>query len=104
MEVIIKDKKLVIITKPEIIHFDLPKGIVNNLKYETDFIIKHISAENTIKNNISQLLSKYKHGHKFMNTVNSKANELHKFVLILLQRLDLISSNKHASLQYFSVY
>ena len=49
MEVIIKDNKLVIITKPEIIHVDLPKGIVNNLKHEIDLIIKHISAENRIK-------------------------------------------------------
>ena len=40
---------------------------------------------------------------RFMNIENSKTNELHKFVLILLERLDLIRPNKHASLQYFSI-
>ena len=34
----------------------------------------------------------------FMNTENSKTNELHKFILNLSQRLDLRSSNKHAPL------
>ena len=31
----------------------------------------------------------------FMNTKNSKTNELHKFVLNLSQSLELKSSNKH---------
>ena len=35
---------------------------------------------------------------------NSKTNELHKFVLELLQMLDLRSSNKHFVLQNFSLY
>ena len=33
-----------------------------------------------------------------MNTENSKTNTPHKFVLNLLQRLDLRSSNKHVAL------
>ena len=41
---------------------------------------------------------------KFMNTENSKTNEPHKFVLSLLQRLDLRSSDKHVALQNLSIY
>ena len=40
----------------------------------------------------------------FMNTENSKTNELHKFVLKLLPRLDLKSSNKHVAFQKLSIY
>ena len=35
----------------------------------------------------------------FLNTENSKINELHQFVLNLSQRLHLRSSNKHVALQ-----
>ena len=35
----------------------------------------------------------------FMNTENSKTNELHKFSLNLSQRLDLRSSDKHVALR-----
>ena len=38
-----------------------------------------------------------------MNTENSKTNEPHKFVLNLLQILDLRSSNKHVALQNLSI-
>ena len=40
----------------------------------------------------------------FMKTENSKTSETHKFVLNLLQNLDLISSNKHVALQNLSIY
>ena len=40
----------------------------------------------------------------FMKTENSKTSETHKFVLNLLQNLDLISSNKHVALQSLSIY
>ena len=40
----------------------------------------------------------------FINTENSKTNELHKFVLNLLRRLDFKSSNKHVGLQNLSLY
>ena len=40
----------------------------------------------------------------FMNTENSKANEPHKFVLNLSQRLDLRCSNKYGALQNLSIY
>ena len=40
----------------------------------------------------------------FINTENSKPNELHKFVLNVAQRLDLRSSNKYVVLQNLSIY
>ena len=65
MGVHIGDNKLVIKTKPKTFHFDLPKNVGNNLKHEICFIIKHIELlpEHAIKNEIKQLLSKYKHGN-----------------------------------------
>ena len=54
MGVYIDVNKLVIIAEPRNIPFDLPKDVDNNLKNETDSIIKH--------NIFMQLLSKYKHG------------------------------------------
>ena len=56
---------MVAIWKPKTFYFnfDLPKSFYENLKYETEFIIKNNDslAENEIKNKIEQLLSKYKH-------------------------------------------
>ena len=43
-------------------------------------------------------------GTIFMNTENSKTNELHKFFLNLSQRLGLKSSNKHVALQNLSIF
>ena len=39
----------------------------------------------------------------FTNTENSKINEPHKFILNLLQRLDLKSANKHVAPQNVSI-
>ena len=39
-----------------------------------------------------------------MNAENSKINELQKFVLNLLERLDSIRLNRHAVLQNVSIY
>ena len=39
-----------------------------------------------------------------MNTKKSRTNEPHIFVLNLLQRLNLGSSDKHAALQNWSIY
>ena len=65
MEIYTDSNEFVIITEPKTIHFDLSKAVDNNLKYETVFIIKHneLLAEHTIKNKISQLLTKYKYGN-----------------------------------------
>ena len=41
---------------------------------------------------------------KFMNTENSKTNELHTFVFNLSRRLHVRSSNKHVTLQNLSIY
>ena len=52
MKVIIKNNKLVIITEP------------TTIKHQIGFVIKYSKflAQHTIKNKISQILSKYKHG------------------------------------------
>ena len=41
MRVYIDENKLVIIAVPKTIHFDLPRDVVNYLKHEIDYIIKH---------------------------------------------------------------
>ena len=45
--------------------FDWPKDVDTNLKHEIEFIIKsnEFLAENKIKNEIAQLLSKYNHAN-----------------------------------------
>ena len=73
------------------------------MKHEIEFITKSSEslAENNIKNDTEQLLLEYKHGNNIMDMENSKTNKPHKFILNLLQRLDLRSSNKHVALQNF---
>ena len=46
-------------------NFDCAKDFVENLKHEIEFIIKSNESldENKIKNEIEQLLLKYKHGN-----------------------------------------
>ena len=46
-------------------NFDWPKHVDETLKHETEFIIKSNEslAENKIKNEIQELLLKYKHGN-----------------------------------------
>ena len=60
MEVHIGENKPIIAIGPRTFHVDLPKTLT-----KIDFIIKHneLSAAHTIKNKISPLLSKYKHGN-----------------------------------------
>ena len=55
MGVIIKKNKLVIIAKPNTIHFGLPITYGNSLKYKIYFIIKQneFLPEHTLKNEIS---------------------------------------------------
>ena len=59
MVVIIKNNELVIKTEPKTFIFILPKDVDNNLKYKTDYIIKHNEclAEQTIKRDISLFLT-----------------------------------------------
>ena len=55
----------IITTDPKKFCFDLPKEADNNLEHEIYSIIKHdkLLAEHTIKNEVRQLFSTYKHGH-----------------------------------------
>ena len=64
MGVHIEDNRLLIIAEPKTVHFNLSKDVDRKMKYETDFITKHdeLLAEYAIKNEISQLFSKYKDG------------------------------------------
>ena len=62
-------------------NFDGPKDVHDNLKLDNEIIIKsnEFLAENKIKNEIRQLLLKYKHvsnTHE-LSTKSSKTNELH---------------------------
>ena len=90
---------------PETLKFDIPKNVDKNLKYETDFIIKHneFLAEHTKTAKLVYYCSNISMEMIFMNTGNSKTNEPHKFVNKLSQRLDLRSSNKHFPLQNLSI-
>ena len=59
------DNKIVIsVTKNFLFHLDLLKIVRINLKHEIGFMIKLNESlfEHKIKNEIDQLLSKYKHG------------------------------------------
>ena len=80
-------------------NFDFPTDVDKNLKRETEFRIKSNEslAENKKKNEIEQLLLKYKHWNNSHEHGNSKTNEPHKFFLNLSQRLDLGSSDKHVA-------
>ena len=102
------EENIIVIKYPKKIcfNFDLPKDADLNLRREIEFIIKsnEFLVEIIIKNEIEQLLLKYKHRNNIMDTEKSKTNEPHKFVLNLSQRLDLRSSDKHVVLQNLSIY
>ena len=59
------EKNMIVIRDPKTyyFHFDWPKRVDENLKYEIEFIIKSNEslAENKIKNEMEQLLLKYKY-------------------------------------------
>ena len=61
------EENMVVITEPKTFYllFDLTKDVDKNWKQEIEFIIKHSEslAENKIKNEIEQLLFKYKLGN-----------------------------------------
>ena len=59
----IVDNKLVMSTEPKSFRFDLPKIADNKFNQEIYSIIKHNKSlsEQTIKNEVRQLLSKYKY-------------------------------------------
>ena len=82
---------MIVIRDPKTFCFndDWQKGVDANLKHKIELIIK--SNESLAKNKI-----------KNMNKEHSKANKPNKFILNLLQRLDLRTSNKHVDLQNFT--
>ena len=62
----ILEENMIVIRDPKsfCFNFDWPKYVDENLKYETEFMIKGKNeslAENEMKNEIEQLLLKYKH-------------------------------------------
>ena len=61
------EENMIVIRHPKTFcfNFDWPKYVGGNVKHEIEFIIKsHESlTENKIKNEIEQLLLKYKHGN-----------------------------------------
>ena len=59
------DNKVCDNDRPKTIRLDLPNDVGNTLKHEIGSIIKHSEffAKYIIKNEISQLLLKYKHGN-----------------------------------------
>ena len=101
---------MIVIREPKTCYFDfdLPEDIDKNLKHEFEFITKHNEslAENKkqIKTRLNNQWSNISMEMIFINTENSKTNELHKFVLNLSQSLDLRNSNKHIALQNVSFY
>ena len=87
-------------------NFHWPIDVDENLKHENEFIIKSNEslAENKIKNETEQLLSKYKHGNNIPEHGQQQTNEANKFALNLSQRLDLKSGDRHITLQNLSTY
>ena len=57
--------KLIITTEPKNFCLNLPKVADDNVEQEIDCFIKNneLLAEHTIKNELRQILSKYKHGN-----------------------------------------
>ena len=94
--------KLLIVTEPKTIQFDLPKNVGKNLKHEIGFSIKHneVSTDHKIKKKISQLFFKYNHGndiygHTHTHTNNELTSQI--FFFKLSYRLGLKISKKHVA-------
>ena len=68
----------------------MPKDADENMKHEIKFVIKSNEslAQNKIKNDIGQLLSKYRMEIIFVKIENSKTNKPNKFVVNLPYILD----------------
>ena len=101
----IMEENVIVIRDPKSFYFvfDWPKNVNDNLKHETEFIIKSNEslAENKRKEKIEQFLLNVSMEIIFMNTENSKTSEPHKCVLNLSQRLDLRSWNEDVGFQKF---
>ena len=106
--IVIMEENMIVIRDPKTFSFDFdwPKSVDENLKHETELIIKNNESltENEIKTRLNNYCPIITMETIFMNTENSKTNEPHKFVLNLSKRLDLRSSNKYVALQNLSTY
>ena len=82
----------------------MPKDVDENLKREIEFIIKSNEslAEIIIKNEIEQLLLKYKHGNN-IHEHGKQQNKWTTFVFNFSQRLGLRSSDKQTALRNLSI-
>ena len=83
---------MIMIRDPKTFDFDFywPKDVHENLKHETEFIIKsnELLAENTVKKTrLKNYCPNISMETISMNTENSKTNEPHKFVLVTNIRL-----------------
>ena len=89
-------------TKTFCFNFDWPKYVDENLKHEIEFIKKGNEplAENKIKNEIEQLLLKYKHG----NNIHERAKQQGMDQINLFLICHLKSPNKHLALQNLCIY
>ena len=72
------EENMIVIRDPKTFYFDFewPKDVEMNLKHEIEYIIEinESLAENKIKNETKQLLSKYKHGNN-IHQHGKKQNE-----------------------------
>ena len=86
-------------------NFDWYKHFDKNWKHEIGFIIKinECSAKNKMKDEIEQLLLKYKHRNNIHEHGKQQNKLTNRFFLNLSQRLDLKRSDKHVTLQNLSI-
>ena len=70
------EENITVIRDPKTFYFgfDWPKDVDENLKHEIEFIIKNIESlpDNNIKNDMEQLLSKYKHGNNIQEDIKQQ--------------------------------
>ena len=88
-------EKIVVIRDPKTFYFDFDwlKDVDENSKHEIEFNIKNNKslAENKVKTRLKNCCPNISMKTIFINTENSKTNELHKCFLNFSQRLNLIN-------------
>ena len=73
------EENMTLVRDPKVFYFDFnqPKDVDENLKHKIEFIktSNESLAENKIKNEIEQLLSKYKHGNNIIHEHGKQQRE-----------------------------
>ena len=73
------EENMTLVRDPKVFYFDFnqPKDVDENLKHKIEFIktSNESLAENKIKNEIEQLLSKYKHGNNIIQEHRKQQRE-----------------------------